>query len=340
MSLFKEIWKRIQNMSFTFLFFVSLFVVGFSSFTMYMIESDTFQHPLNAVWWAMTSLVTVGYGDIYPKTMTGKVFTMLFVYPVGIGTIGLFIGKMADMFTYYKRMKEEGKILYKGKGHYVLINWTEKTLDAIEEYMGYQKDIEIVLIAMEEKVPVQHKHIHYIQGDPSDEEILLRGNILEANCVSIFSDDKLSTGEADAKTLAIATAVEGLSEEYKKTVYTVVEVKREQNIKKFKYAKIDEFVLSDNTVSHLMAQASIHKGSSAFFRELVSRKSGENMYEITKQDKWNTYKDACVDLMEQGAILVWDKERGAVNSLFQEVIPKRSILFIICTEEAYQKLTN
>ncbi len=51
----------------------------------------------NGVYWAVTTMTTVGYGDITPKTTEGKVIAVL-VMLVGIGTATLLIGAVAQRF--------------------------------------------------------------------------------------------------------------------------------------------------------------------------------------------------------------------------------------------------
>jgi voltage-gated potassium channel len=51
----------------------------------------------NGVYWAITTMTTVGYGDITPKTTEGKIIAVL-VMLVGIGTATLVIGAVAQRF--------------------------------------------------------------------------------------------------------------------------------------------------------------------------------------------------------------------------------------------------
>jgi voltage-gated potassium channel len=52
----------------------------------------------NGIYWAITTMTTVGYGDITPKTPEGKVITIT-VMLVGIGFATLVIGAIAERFT-------------------------------------------------------------------------------------------------------------------------------------------------------------------------------------------------------------------------------------------------
>ena len=63
------------------------------------------EHPANpefatvgdALWWGMVTLTTVGYGDIVPKTPTGR-FAAVVIMITGIAVLGLLSGSLASFF--------------------------------------------------------------------------------------------------------------------------------------------------------------------------------------------------------------------------------------------------
>ena len=82
------------------LLFVGGIAVGYilvSALVVFNVEPDTFNNFFDAVYWATVSLTTVGYGDIFPVTVAGKIVTMLSSFmgiaivalPAGIITTGL-----------------------------------------------------------------------------------------------------------------------------------------------------------------------------------------------------------------------------------------------------------
>ena len=55
------------------------------------------QTPGDALWWAMTTITTVGYGDRYPVTPEGRVVAAMLM-TVGVGCFGVFTGLVASWF--------------------------------------------------------------------------------------------------------------------------------------------------------------------------------------------------------------------------------------------------
>ncbi|MDO5296612.1 MAG: ion transporter [bacterium] len=59
-----------------------------SALVVFNVEGDTFKTFFDAVYWATVSLTTVGYGDIYPVTMAGRIITMFSSF-FGIAVVAL-----------------------------------------------------------------------------------------------------------------------------------------------------------------------------------------------------------------------------------------------------------
>jgi voltage-gated potassium channel len=57
----------------------------------------------DALWWAVVTLTTVGYGDIVPKTTAGRVDGVM-IMVVGIGILGLLAGSLASFFGFGKKL--------------------------------------------------------------------------------------------------------------------------------------------------------------------------------------------------------------------------------------------
>ncbi|MBQ9264026.1 MAG: ion transporter [Clostridia bacterium] len=78
------------------------FVMLFSAIIMYTVENpvqpEQFPNVIASLWWAICTLTTVGYGDVYPVTAVGRFFAAL-ISLVGIGIIAIPTGIIAAGFT-------------------------------------------------------------------------------------------------------------------------------------------------------------------------------------------------------------------------------------------------
>lgn len=87
---------------------LTLFIVGaifllfLSSVGIYYFENaaqpEKFESVFHSMWWAVATLTTVGYGDVYPITVGGKIFTF-FILMIGLGIIAVPSGLIASALT-------------------------------------------------------------------------------------------------------------------------------------------------------------------------------------------------------------------------------------------------
>ena len=69
------------------------------------IQPDKFSSVFHSLWWAIVTLTTVGYGDIYPLTLGGRIFTF-FILILGLGIVGIPAGLIASALTAVRRKEE------------------------------------------------------------------------------------------------------------------------------------------------------------------------------------------------------------------------------------------
>ena len=85
-----------------FTLFLSVLTILFSASAIYYLEHDAqpekFSSITESIWWATVSLATVGYGDVYPITVGGKIFASL-ISLVGIGIVAIPTGVISASFV-------------------------------------------------------------------------------------------------------------------------------------------------------------------------------------------------------------------------------------------------
>ena len=91
--------KRQQLLSSVFIILVLM--LG-SSLCMYSLEHDAqpevFKNAFSGVWWSVSTLLTIGYGDIYPITTMGKIFG-IFITFLGVGMVAIPTGIISAGFV-------------------------------------------------------------------------------------------------------------------------------------------------------------------------------------------------------------------------------------------------
>jgi len=89
---------------------VTLLLMFFASAGIYYFERgaqpEAFASVFHAMWWALVTMTTVGYGDVYPITVGGRVFTF-FVLMLGLGVVATPCGMLASALSEARRLERE-----------------------------------------------------------------------------------------------------------------------------------------------------------------------------------------------------------------------------------------
>jgi voltage-gated potassium channel len=72
--------------------------------------SNDFDTLWDGVWWAIETVSTVGYGDIYPQTVQGRLIALVLMF-VGIGFLSLLTAAFASRFVKQERSEEHHELM-------------------------------------------------------------------------------------------------------------------------------------------------------------------------------------------------------------------------------------
>ena len=92
--------------------FIILTLMLASSLCMYSLEHEAqpevFSNAFSGIWWSASTLLTVGYGDIYPVTTLGRVFSIIITF-LGVGMVAIPTGIISAGFVeQYQQFKKFG----------------------------------------------------------------------------------------------------------------------------------------------------------------------------------------------------------------------------------------
>ncbi len=129
-NIITDVIKDRKNQILSALFIIIMMVLA-ASIIMYSLEHnaqpDQFKNAFSGIWWAVSTLLTVGYGDIYPITPAGRFVGIILAF-CGVGIVaiptGILSAGFVQQYTTIKEMDRDGDgtpdgslVLHIGKGH-------------------------------------------------------------------------------------------------------------------------------------------------------------------------------------------------------------------------------
>lgn len=102
-----------KNQIFSSLFIILILMLG-SSLCMYSIENtaqpEAFDNAFSGMWWSISTILTVGYGDIYPITILGRLMAIIIAI-LGVGVVAIPTGIISAGFVeHYTRLAQNNSI--------------------------------------------------------------------------------------------------------------------------------------------------------------------------------------------------------------------------------------
>ena len=122
-------------------FIILVFMLA-ASLCMYSLENEAqpevFQNAFSGIWWAASTLLTVGYGDIYPITAAGKLLGIAITF-LGVGMVAIPTGIISAGFVdQYSTIKKKTEYGYESDMNFIKIRigkndkWLGKTIAELE----------------------------------------------------------------------------------------------------------------------------------------------------------------------------------------------------------------
>lgn len=312
--------------------FIALFFIFSFGVLIWIIEPETFTTILDGIWWAIITVSTVGYGDLVPQTIFGRILGALLIL-LGAGFLSAYFVALSSAAVKKQTDLLEGNVMFKGKGHFIIIGWNERSRAIIDKQIKTNLDRMMVLIDESlESHPYSDYHVHFIKGRANKDEILLKANIAHAEKVLITADQNKDELQADMNTIITLLAIKGLNP----GVTCIVEILTDEQAVNAKRAGADE-VIQSNVISASVMMNSLH--SKDAFQSLVGLleqfKGSRFLFYSSTDFIGKSFSEANELLLMEGSLLFGIK-RGAdtiVNPPQPFYIKESDILLVIAGDD-------
>lgn len=151
--------------------FILLVLMLASSLCMYSLEHEAqpqvFTNAFSGIWWSVSTLLTIGYGDIYPETTMGKIFS-IFITFLGVGMVAIPTGIISAGFVdQYTRIKRISEYADEDEVHFIRValtehdSWSGKTI----QQLGLPHGVIVVAIQRGHEVVVPRGSVELMADD-------------------------------------------------------------------------------------------------------------------------------------------------------------------------------
>ncbi|MCF7859242.1 MAG: NAD-binding protein [Candidatus Cloacimonetes bacterium] len=239
----------------------------------------------DAIWWALVTITTVGYGDLVPITFWGRMIGIVFIF-LGFIIFSTFTAFIASTFIDKKIKERKGLNKITDRNHVLICGWNNsarKILDYLSELDP--KDIpNIVLVNELSEGVFSSLQNHYpdlqmkfINGDFTNQEILMKANIKDAkHIILLFDESKPNIAPSDERTIIASHNIAYMKLKGKISI----QLHDEKYLPNIRRERISNVVIYDNLGGNLLANSTMNPSIPDFLQEVLKAAEGKGFKEM------------------------------------------------------------
>jgi len=164
-------------------------------------HNDGFVHITDGLWWCIVTITTVGYGDISPVTIPGKLVAICIMF-IGLAFYASLTGVISEALIHKARRNKRKRMRDRiFSQHVIICGWNQHASTICEQLQQTEEQLLIVITPYDLDLETSPLLFH-IKGDPSEEKVLKEAKAQEALHFIILADDNLENGQdRDARSI-------------------------------------------------------------------------------------------------------------------------------------------
>ncbi len=267
-------FSMISKMRYAVLLLALIFIIGTAGYM--LIEKYSF---LDSLYMTVITVATVGFGEVHPLSDGGKIFTMflilssmgIFIYSISVITTAIVDGEFRSYFKDF-RINAEIKKMEK---HVIVCGYGRNGNQAVAELASHgQAFVIIEQNAAIIKEASANNGMHFIEGDATTDEILLKAGIKSAKAV-------ITSLPLDADNLFVVLSARSMNPKLR----IISRATSDSSIKKLTIAGADKIVLPEKVGGAHMAALVLKPDVVDFLKSIsVYETSTVNLEEIVYKD--------------------------------------------------------
>ncbi len=208
-------------------------------------------NPFDAFYMTISTISTVGFGEVHPLGVGGRVFTATLIVG-GVATMLYAFGVFAEVlstkeFGEYRRLRQLENRLDALRDHYIVCGYGRIGTQIVSEFEGRGVRYVVVEQNREPLSRLEREGRLYIQGDAAAEDSLRRAGIERARCL-------ISAVDADERAVYVTLAARALNP----GLYIVARAGQPESIRRLELAGADRVISPYRMAGHRMAELATH----------------------------------------------------------------------------------
>ncbi len=263
---------------------------------------------IDTYYYIITTATTVGYGDISPSTIVGKIVATIYMM-FSITILGILMGKVAEHVISIKDKIRRGLYKMKDGVDLLIIGYPndDKMRELVMELRGDDRfDDEVILninnVIDSKKSWMDEMDVYFIKGLASNQEVLEDANISNVKQVLILAN-KMSDINSDDFTISACAMIKKLNPE----AHVIVEKVR-QDATLFEIVGAD--IIVDAASSSLLAQEILDPGAIELGDAIFSNSTEGTQYNILYDGEDITWEEIAITILKSGAIAEGFRNEG------------------------------
>ncbi len=248
------------------IFVVLLLLALFGGTSLWLLEGkQTFNSPLDALWWAVVTMTSVGYGDYAPHYISGRLVAVVVMF-TGVMAVGVITARISSVLVTEKIREGQGlqDVIY--SDHLIIAGWfpgAERVVDALVTMRD--RELRIVLMNSMSQNEVsslleRYKSLQpkFVRGDITQETVWKRAGITRAWSLIILPEirEGVSSLHADQRTLLATLAAKKSNRKASVFAYAL----EQEMVAHLQSAGADKVVVRDTLAPVLLAGHALRPG--------------------------------------------------------------------------------